>query len=650
MQNHGDVRGRGRSFARIASIGVAFVAAVFLSGCFVSPNPISEQEHWDRAKEDMGSLYWEQETPTHPISLPEAIARAVKYNLDHRLSMMESAFHMNQLDVANLGMLPRLALNAGYTVRSNESASTSIGYYDRQESLRPSVSTEQSHGTYDLSLSWSMLDFGLSYFQARQQADRFLIIRERRRRIMNNLVKDVINDYFRVATTERIGPQVAETLKRAEEALETYSRLEQEKKGPLSQALEQQRALMTIISHLRSVSVQMAAAKSRLAALMNLPLSSNLAIVVPSDDELAPPRLVANLPALESIGIYMRPDLREEMYQSRIDATEVKKDILRMIPGINLFSSLNGDTNKYLVHNAWAEAGARVTMDIIGVAGKWKQVKSSKMQQHVTRTRRLAGTVAALVQIHMSFYQYQQAVDMFADSKKMSEIDERILEVGRASARAKEAGALDQVRQAAIALTSRMERDRQLLEVLGAWGNLYFSIGGDIIGRAEGTEDLATLTCIASRGLAEWLAGVVPEMPESAPYLVGNVISDTPFVESAVLPAVLSASDEMKREAEESANKPKEEEKEPRPAGRLKRTEKAADAAIKPKEPERGAGTASKPDTVEKENGATNKPRTIRRPTRNRDRDAARKQEKTDNRVQAEVLTTPPDKAPPEEK
>ncbi|MCC8189218.1 MAG: TolC family protein, partial [Planctomycetes bacterium] len=162
------------------------IGALALCGCFVSLNPISDEEQWQRAVEDTASLFLGQEAPQTPISLPEAVARAVKYNLDHKLSLMEAAFHVGQLDVANLSMLPRLAVNAGYSWRSNEAASQSMSYRTRTQSLEPSFSTEMTHVTSDLSLSWTLLDFGLSYFQARQQADRVMIMQERRRRIVNN--------------------------------------------------------------------------------------------------------------------------------------------------------------------------------------------------------------------------------------------------------------------------------------------------------------------------------------------------------------------------------------------------------------------------------------------------------------------------------
>ena len=53
------------------------------------------------------------------------MARAVKYNLEARLKLMEEAMAQRQVDLASFDMLPRMALSAGYAGRSNVSASSS---------------------------------------------------------------------------------------------------------------------------------------------------------------------------------------------------------------------------------------------------------------------------------------------------------------------------------------------------------------------------------------------------------------------------------------------------------------------------------------------------------------------------------------------
>jgi outer membrane protein TolC len=60
-----------------------------------------------------------------PLTLDEAMARALKYNLDRRARLMEEALALNQLDVSQLDMLPKLMAQAGYASRSVERATFS---------------------------------------------------------------------------------------------------------------------------------------------------------------------------------------------------------------------------------------------------------------------------------------------------------------------------------------------------------------------------------------------------------------------------------------------------------------------------------------------------------------------------------------------
>ncbi len=501
---------------------------IVAAGCIVSPDPLTEDEHMNRFLSDKAELAELQDSPYAPLTIQEAIARTIHFNLDNRLAQMEEAFSHDQLAAAKLQMLPRLAVNAGYSMRNNESASTSISYEKRTVSLEPSVSTERLRETADIGFSWSLLDFGLGYFQAKQQANRYLILVERRRRILNNLVKEVIIAYYRVASLEKIRPQVETSLVDAQNALETYRRLEQAKTSSVTQALEQQRMVITLMAQLRQLSTELAVSRSRLAALMNLPQGAHFELAS-HDIVFTPPQLATSLPELEDIGVFLRPDLREESYQERVDKDEVKKEMLRMFPGISVFSTANYDANKYLTHNGWYEAGARASLDLIGLAGRYKQLQAAKTQTEVAKIRRLAGTVAAMVQIDMSYYQYLHAMSQYSDSSELKRIDNRLLEISSAEARTRTIGRLDHIMQTVSSVNSQLDTDRKMIDVLTAWANLFFSIGGDILGDLSGCDSLDSLERATEEGLQRWLAGELPYLPDRPEFNCNAIASSSAF-------------------------------------------------------------------------------------------------------------------------
>src|SRR5690606_12500904 len=128
----------------------------------------------------------------------------LKYNLDYRLKLMETALAESLNSVATYEMLPALVAGAGYSYRNNDTGGRSIGIEDRIETLRPSTSQERERTLSNLSFSWNVLDFGVSYYRAQQKADQVLMAEERRRKVVQNVLQDVRNSYWRAVGAQRL--------------------------------------------------------------------------------------------------------------------------------------------------------------------------------------------------------------------------------------------------------------------------------------------------------------------------------------------------------------------------------------------------------------------------------------------------------------
>ena len=130
---------------------------LLLVGCgTVNPVPFEQDEIQKRVKEDKKQMYVNQEPITAPIDFHQAAARALKYNLDYKLKLMENALSMSLLDVAQHEMLPHLVATAGYTSRNNDSGGRSIGIEDRVESLRDSTSQERNRTSGGMIFTWNV--------------------------------------------------------------------------------------------------------------------------------------------------------------------------------------------------------------------------------------------------------------------------------------------------------------------------------------------------------------------------------------------------------------------------------------------------------------------------------------------------------------
>ena len=92
----------------------ALVSALLLSGCgTIKPEPLTQDEIGARVSADRAAMYRDQQPVSGPLTLSDAMARALKYNLDYRLKMMEIALSRGILDISQQDMLPKLMTDAG---------------------------------------------------------------------------------------------------------------------------------------------------------------------------------------------------------------------------------------------------------------------------------------------------------------------------------------------------------------------------------------------------------------------------------------------------------------------------------------------------------------------------------------------------------
>lgn len=146
------------------------------------------------------------------------MARTIRYNLDSRVKLMQEALAKGELGLARWDMLPRLAASAGYSNRSTYAASNSVNLDTRVESLSMSTSQDRDIRTADLSIAWNVLDFGVSYYQAKQKANQQLIWRERRRKVIHNLMQEVRLAYWQAAGSAKLQARAIRVLQSAERA------------------------------------------------------------------------------------------------------------------------------------------------------------------------------------------------------------------------------------------------------------------------------------------------------------------------------------------------------------------------------------------------------------------------------------------------
>jgi len=475
-------------------------ATTALTGCMVSPEPIKNTEHSKRAWNDMQALYDEVEPLDGALTLSEAISRGFLYNYNFKMSLLEEVMQNNQLTLANFNLLPRLAANAGYRYRNDERAVTSISLDTRRESLEPSFSEERVGIYADLGLSWNLLDFGLGYYQAKQQSDRVLAAVERRRRVVNNMVKEIQTAYWKALAAQKLLPQVEVLIDDVESAMQDSKKIEEEKLEAPLKTLEYQRNLLRVMTQLKQLRSSLSISKAQLRSLINLPPTEEFTLSAEGSFTHLP-AVETDIKTLQSYSLIYRPELREEAYQERIDRQNITKEILHAFPGVTLLAGTNYDSNRFLAFQNWQNLGAKATWNLISVLQAPTAIKGAKTQVEISKMRRLAVSAAVLSQVAISYNQYQQSIESYKTARDLSDIESKMLKISTDAGRAHTGTRLSHIKRSAESIATQLERNNALAGAMEAYANLAVSVGIDLIPPAASTQSLGEMTEIVQSSL-----------------------------------------------------------------------------------------------------------------------------------------------------
>ena len=480
-----------------------------VAGCSLRPDPITPKEHAERAQQDFDQLTKRYVPVNGPLTLAEAIARALKYNYDAELARVEQTLQEQQLDLAWAQMLPRLAAQAGYTWRSNDNAAKSISELTHQTSLDYSYSTTRDDDTAGLEFSWNLLDVGVGYFQARQQAYRALIAVERRRRVIDNIVKGVQDAFWKAGIAERLLPRLDPLMAEAQHMLEASREGMRRGLQPKAQALQFQQNVLQVIGQLRHMRTDLVTSLVRLDTLINVPVDSPMTLSMPSEAQLRRPDGSDTI-RLEQAGLDYRPELREAAYQEKIDRQDIYKEIIKMLPGVSLLAGLNYDSNKLLYNRTWADVGVRATYNLVNLIEGPQAIRAAETAVDVTKARRLALAVAVITQINLSYQQFMAAIDDLQIATQIDDVERQLAEVTASATEAEAQTEADKVRQALSSMAADYDRGRALGDVYTALATLYTDVGIDLVPPDVDVTNLDDLTKKVEVAIRAWENGELP--------------------------------------------------------------------------------------------------------------------------------------------
>lgn len=488
---------------KASKVGLFLLLTVGIAACgSVRPKPYTDNEVKARVAQDRTAMYAGQEPLTAPLTFYDASARALKYNLDYRLKLMESALAHSQYDVATWEMLPRLVAGAGLASRNNDSGGESIGIQDRIVSLRPSTSEERDRDLASLSFSWSVLDFGISYFRAQQKADQALMAEERRRKVAQDVLQDVRNAYWRALAAQHLMGDLDNLLGRIRGALDQARTVESKGLMPRADALAYQRALLDAVDLLTQRRQDLELSQAELTALISLPPGTRLQLAQMPEEAMPP--MPTDIDALETLALTHRPEIMEEWYRKRVTASDIKQAKMLLWPNVSLNAGTEYDSNKYLYNNHWADAGLQVSWNLLKLLQLPSLNRTAKAQTEADDMRRMALSMAVLTQVRVGVQRYGLALQELKFADESRDVDSRLLDYTRAATQTSYGSQLEMIRVEARSLLSRYQREAAYSNAQAAWGRLYNSFGLDVLPAQIENGDVKTVAAEIEKTMTQY--------------------------------------------------------------------------------------------------------------------------------------------------
>jgi multidrug efflux system outer membrane protein len=464
--------------------------ALFVAGCAVNPHPLCHNDRAARIRQDSCAMFGKQEPVSRTITLAEATARALKYNLDLRVKAADAVLARGDLEVSNYDMLPNLVASAGYIDRSNEYAVRSS-----PSSNITSFSEDRHRHVLDLQMTWNILDFGVSWINSKQKADQYLISLERRRKMQQNVVRDVRYAFYRTVSAQKLLRDLNPLVSEVKIASEKSHSLEKSQTMSPVDALRYQKSLISTLRELTTIQRELTNAKKELAALMTLPPNQEFTVDESGQDShLLPNNFPMQKERLEYLALQYRPEIREEDYNRRISCDDVTKAKMRLLPGLELNAGENYDSNSFLVHTDWANYGARLTWKLLKLLSGPSEIKRAQSDVAVKDLRRMALAMAILTQTDIAYVNYHQLGRDLKVARSEKDISARLYNQVREGFHAQKNSELELIQSKTDKVLAQLRYDLTYAEYQNTAAQLMSSTGYDILPILDTHKSVTTLT------------------------------------------------------------------------------------------------------------------------------------------------------------
>jgi len=419
-----------------------------------------------------------------PLTLDDAVSVGLSNNLDLRVSRFMERIADRTAMSEKLKMLPSLTARGVYSERSEFIQREFVDPDTGEVSLSNTVSQDKTTQTFDLSLSWNILDFGLSYIRSRQAALQSEIRRMERIRQAQNLAMDIASAFWNSVLSEQDLEYVRDIEDRVRQYKSAAEELVAEKQLDPIVAKEMERQLVNLTISAADLQAEIATSRVDLSRLMGLTPTSRFDVdpsvatidrrleTIPSPGELDARRL-------EDVALRNRPELFSADLRNQVQEDEIRAAFLDMFPGLELNASYHYDGDQFLANNDWYTAGGQFIAGLLQLPSKYANWNAQKMTAEMVEIQRVLLTAGIVAQVHVALQDLGVKKRQFELKEAALQVSDDLRDMSQERNRAGMMGFSDTVvaQRMMESFLARLERNRTAVSLLNAYHTLLVSLG-----------------------------------------------------------------------------------------------------------------------------------------------------------------------------
>jgi len=407
--------------------------ALLIAGCQSNQGDMNQKR-----LEEVKKYFDQQDSRAVPLSkvftLNECIQTAINNNLDLKLEKAKKDISDESYTSALLGMLPKMTGTYDVSRRNRYSTSGSVAVYDDKATNEVvnqyNTSSRKKTQTLKLEAAFSIVDFGMAYYNSKQAEDRVAFNDELVRRTAQNLAYDISQAYYEVAVSQTVMTEAQELIRKNDEMEARLDQLSEEKTVAPMQAVSTGIDLLSVKQRLKDYRRNYNNSCIRLANLMGFTSTSAAELRVSTDLLAAAPNLnLPDLKTIETLALENRPELFQSDLNAHIAVLETRKAIVSMFPNAQFTANWNKTDNPYTKNQYWHEIGLNAALDFFSLPSKYYNYKIKALEESMMDERTLNLTIGIISQVHMAHGNIAESLERYELSDKIYELGRKKLEL-----------------------------------------------------------------------------------------------------------------------------------------------------------------------------------------------------------------------------